>query len=150
MHFLTVSNPCCTYTMSPCAGAMSLRGSNGRLIRLRTISVSFQPTTDVDMSRKISSPFQPLGLKPLSSYCLMKYTPSKPHIFSIREKLRFKEMKRNFLFLGNDVSTNVDHIVLYTILHVLGWKHTKKRISATRHSINLMPEGTKFNLSKWT
>lgn len=43
---------------------MWLCRSNGRPIRLWTILVSFQPTTDWDMSKKISSPFLPPGMKP--------------------------------------------------------------------------------------
>lgn len=90
---------CCAYTMRQCAG--SLRGSNGCEIRLWTMSVSFQPTTDVDMSRKIISPFQPLGLKPLSSYCLMKYTPWKgSHIFYQGETAVQEKWNGTFPFLG--------------------------------------------------
>lgn len=46
-----------------CAGAMSPRGNNGCLTGLGSVSVSFQPVTDSDMSRNISS-FLPLGLTP--------------------------------------------------------------------------------------
>ena len=138
---------CCSYTMSPCAGAVSLRGSNGCLIRLWTVSVSFQPTTDLDMSRKSSSPFLPLGLKPFHLIVWwnmhlqrLTYFPSGGNWF--------KEMKRNFLLLGNHKRWPHCAAVYSAACPVM--KAQKKHISATRCSMNLMPEGTKFNQPEWT
>lgn len=145
MNFFSVS-VCCCYTMSRCVGAVSLRGSNGWLIRLSTMS--FQPTTDVHESRKLTSPFQPLGPKPISSYCLIKiYTFKRLAYFSVGGGAG---VKKNRPLMRETMSPRTSPTLWCTRCRVFSNESSHKNISARSYSINVMPDGTKFNLPKWT
>lgn len=118
---------CCTCTTSPCAGAMSLQGNNGCLIRLWTVSVSFQPTTDLDMSRKISSPFLPLGLKPFHLIVWWNIHLQRLAYFPSRGKLWFKEMKRNSLIRKRCLHKRWPHCAVYSTACSVMKAHTQKK-----------------------
>lgn len=79
--------------------------------------MSFQPTTDLDMSgkeRKNLFSIFATGPEALSSYCLMKYTPSKAHIFYIRGKDLVNGNEKNLLLLGNWLHKDWSHCAVYS------------------------------------
>lgn len=101
---------CCSYTVIACISAVSLQGSNGCLIRLWTVSVSFQPTTDLDMSKKITSPFLPLGLKPFHLIVWWNIHLQRRTYFSSRGNCRLRKWKETFAH-WETVSLNTGHTV---------------------------------------
>lgn len=73
-----------------------------------------------------------IELEALSSYCLMKYTSSKAHTFSIRGNSWSKEMKRNFSLIRKlHLHKHWSHCDVYSVAcsEMIAEKEDKKKTS---------------------